>query len=92
VVCSDIPAFREVGGGHCLFVPLRGDAEEALANGIVAALAQPVQPPILLPQLSAPVLAEQYISLYRRLLAANPLTKSAALSAPLQATSERQAH
>ncbi len=41
VVCSDIPAFREVGGEHCRFVSLRGNAEESLADGIVATLADP---------------------------------------------------
>ncbi len=89
VVCSDIPAFREVGGEHCRFVSLRGNAEESLADGIVATLADPAQQPISLQQLSTSVLAEQYVALYRQLLAPPPLTQNGTFSASLQATSER---
>ena len=38
IVCSDIPAFREIGGEGCRYVALGEDAEQALAAGIVAAL------------------------------------------------------
>jgi glycosyltransferase involved in cell wall biosynthesis len=69
VVCSDIPAFREVGNGRCLFVALGDDGEEMLAAAIRAALNQPKQPPASLPQFSAPVLARQYSALYRSLIA-----------------------
>lgn len=68
IVCSDIPAHREIGEGHCLFVPLREYAVEALAAAITDALNEPKVEPIPLPQLSAPVLAEQYLALYRRLV------------------------
>ena len=43
VICSDIPAFREVGAEHCRFVALGTDAEEALAEGIVVTLQEPVR-------------------------------------------------
>jgi glycosyltransferase involved in cell wall biosynthesis len=69
VVCSDIPAFREVGNGRCLFVALGDDGEEMLAAAIRAALNQPKQAPASLPQFSAPVLAKQYSALYRSLIA-----------------------
>jgi glycosyltransferase involved in cell wall biosynthesis len=68
VVCSDIPAFREVGGNRCRFVSLEQDAEDAFAAGIVATLEEPANMPVSLPFLSAPVLAGQYVSLYRRLI------------------------
>jgi glycosyltransferase involved in cell wall biosynthesis len=68
VVCSDIPAFREIGGEGCRYVALGEDAEQALAAGIVAALQEPAKEPLSLPQLSAKVLADQYIELYRRLI------------------------
>jgi glycosyltransferase involved in cell wall biosynthesis len=90
VVCSDIPAFREVGAGHCLFIPLRGEVKQGLANAILTSLAAPPLPPITLRQLSAPVLAEQYLELYRRLLSAAPLTEGVAFSSPIRATTERQ--
>lgn len=68
VVCSDIPVLREVGGAHCRFVSLEGDAITNLAEGIRTALRTPVPQPVLLPQLSAGVLAQQYIELYQKLL------------------------
>jgi glycosyltransferase involved in cell wall biosynthesis len=68
IICSDIPAFREIGGDHCRYVALGADAEEALAAEIVAALREPAKAPVCLPQLSAKVLANQYVDLYRRLI------------------------
>jgi glycosyltransferase involved in cell wall biosynthesis len=91
VVCSDIPAHREVGGGHCRFVAFRGDAKTALADAIIASLREPPKAPITLPQFSSPLLAKQYISLYRWLIAAAALPLNARFSASLQAAaSERQ--
>lgn len=90
VVCADIPAFREVGGDQCLFVSLGDEAEQMLADGIVASLASPARQPVPLPQLSASVLAEQYIALYRKLLAPVAVRHEAELSASLHVRSERQ--
>ena len=53
VICSDIPAFREVGGEHCRFVALGTDEEKKLAEGIVATLQEPVRKSVSLPHLSA---------------------------------------
>jgi glycosyltransferase involved in cell wall biosynthesis len=69
IVCSSIPAHREIGEGHCRFVALHENAAEALATVIADALADPKPLPVDLPQLSAPVLADQYLSLYRDLIA-----------------------
>lgn len=91
VVCSDIDALREVGGNHCRFIDLRKDAEEAFAEGIVATLNDFPRSPVALPQFAAPVLAEQYVALYRRLIAAAALKQNAQLSVAIQApTSEGQ--
>lgn len=68
IVCSDIAAHREIGDGHGQFVSLREYAVEALAGAIADALQEPKSEPIALPQLSAPVLARQYMALYRRLV------------------------
>ena len=68
VVCSDIPAHREVGVGHCRFVPLNNRAEEAFADAIAAVVQVPKPRPLSLPQFSAPVLARQYVGLYRSLI------------------------
>jgi glycosyltransferase involved in cell wall biosynthesis len=69
IVCSDIPAFREVADGRCRFVALDKNAEEMLAAAVGAALREPKRSPAALPQFSGPVLAKQYIHLYRRLIA-----------------------
>jgi glycosyltransferase involved in cell wall biosynthesis len=66
IVCSDIPAHREVGGAYCRFVRLQQGAVEALAEAIAAAHREPKAAPIRLPQLSSLVLAKQYVALYRR--------------------------
>ncbi len=69
IVCSDIPAHREVGDVQCWFFALRRDAEAILAETVVAALRTPKTPPIQLPQFAPAVLARQYVALYRRLIA-----------------------
>ena len=71
IVASDIPAHREIGGDQCTLVRLGKRAEEELASAIRAALRKPKPHPIALAQLSAPVLGEQYVRLYRRLIAAS---------------------
>jgi glycosyltransferase involved in cell wall biosynthesis len=90
VVCSDIPAFREIGGGHCLYVSLDGNAERALADAIVTKLREPAPDPILLPRFSGTVLAGQYIDLYRRLIGAFTAAANARKSASLRITASRR--
>jgi glycosyltransferase involved in cell wall biosynthesis len=91
IVCSDIPAFREVGDGQCRFVTLASTAEEMLAAAIAVTLNEPKGTPRSLPQFSAPVLGRQYTSLYRRLIAsANPSEKAAITTSINPAVSERQ--
>ena len=91
IVCSDIPAHREVGDGQCRFVALGRDAEKTLAEAIVAVLKDPRRQPAVLPRFSAPILAHQYISLYRRLVtSAVPLENARASASINVAASERQ--
>jgi glycosyltransferase involved in cell wall biosynthesis len=91
IVCSDIPAHREVGDGRCRFVALQENAEEALAAAIVATLREPKEKPTPLPQLSAPVLAKQYMDLYRRLVASAVPVQNAKMAGSINiAASERQ--
>jgi glycosyltransferase involved in cell wall biosynthesis len=90
VVCSDIPAFREVGDGHCRFAPLGKKAEEVLAATIVAALQDPKGLQKTLQQFSPPVLAKQYSSLYRRLISCPTPSRNARVAASIStAASER---
>lgn len=76
VVCSDIPAHREVGDERCRFVALGQDAEQAFAAAIVEVLETPKRPPVALPQFSMPILAKQYMSLYYKLISSTVLQKS----------------
>jgi glycosyltransferase involved in cell wall biosynthesis len=68
VVCSDIPAFRELGGSDCHYVSLGQQEVKAFADAVRAALGQALPGPIALPQFSAPVIAQEYMHLYRSLL------------------------
>jgi glycosyltransferase involved in cell wall biosynthesis len=91
VVCSDIPAFREVGGDQCRFVDLGGNAAEALAEAIVTTLQQPEKAPMALPQFSSSLLANQYLGLYRGLIASAVQPHNARFSTSLHAAAtERQ--
>jgi glycosyltransferase involved in cell wall biosynthesis len=69
IVCSDIPAFRELGDhANCRYVRLGQGEEERSADAIRAMRGQPCGQPFGLPQLSAPVIAGEYVRLYRGLV------------------------
>jgi glycosyltransferase involved in cell wall biosynthesis len=87
VICSDIPAFRELGGDRCLYIPLNAAAEQAFADAVCATTQQGTCRPIALPQLTAPRIAEQYLQLYRSLLFPASTVATAAIPAPIR-TSE----
>jgi glycosyltransferase involved in cell wall biosynthesis len=67
VVCSDIPAFREVGMEGCHYVPLGSGELDAFTGAISAARSTPRILPTSMPWLSASAIAEKYIILYRHL-------------------------
>jgi glycosyltransferase involved in cell wall biosynthesis len=71
IVCSDISAFREVGGPHCRFVALGSEEEDRLATAIRETLQEPPRQPLSLPHLSTDVLAKQYLRLYGSLTPTN---------------------
>jgi glycosyltransferase involved in cell wall biosynthesis len=73
VICSDIPAFREIDETHCNFVRLGSRAAENLASNIVIALQQARPNSIELPKFSAQVVGAQYMGLYRRLSRADEI-------------------
>ena len=76
IVASDIPAHREICHRPCTFIQLQEKPEQAMTAAIVAALGAPKPPPEFLPRLSAPVLAEQYVNLYRHLIAVSAKDRS----------------
>jgi glycosyltransferase involved in cell wall biosynthesis len=91
IVCSDIPAFREVGGPYCRYVKLGKGEEEALAADIKAILQEPQRMPLSLSHLSADVLANQYVNLYRTLIPSKaPLQGSERAASTLGAAQERR--
>jgi glycosyltransferase involved in cell wall biosynthesis len=67
IVCSDIGAFRELENKGCHYVPLTTNAEKEVAEAVCKVLLEPRSNPAQLPQLSVPVIAEQYVQLYSRL-------------------------
>ncbi|HEV2578137.1 MAG TPA: glycosyltransferase family 1 protein [Acidobacteriaceae bacterium] len=68
VVCSNIPALREVGGEHCRYFDLGQEEEQSFANAITTILKHPKPPAINLPHLSAEALASEYVALYRQVI------------------------
>ena len=69
VVCSDIPAHREIGENLCRYVSLGQDGEVALSHAISCAIREKKPAPASFPHFSSPVLAKEYLALYRRLIA-----------------------
>jgi len=67
VVCSDIPAFREVGGGYCHYASLKYPAEDAFVHSVRTALKNIKFRAAATDRFSAPYIAEAYLQLYARL-------------------------
>jgi len=76
VVCSDIPALREIGAEYCRYFSLGPGEEDALVDAVADALCDKARPPVALPQLSSAVIAEAYVRLYRDVLAARSSAQS----------------
>jgi len=68
IVCSDIAAFRELGGSHCKYVRLGPSELDAFADAVCAVGIRSAREPLAMPQLSAAVIAAQYVQLYSSLL------------------------
>jgi glycosyltransferase involved in cell wall biosynthesis len=67
IVCSDIPPFRELGGDHCRYFALTDD-EVGFAKAIRAALQEPRQGPVAMPQITGKAIAAESMALYRRVV------------------------
>jgi glycosyltransferase involved in cell wall biosynthesis len=88
VICSDIPAFREVGRDNCQYISLDSAAEQKFVNAVLAAFRQPRCEPVPLPQLSAPVIAGEYLRLYQSLLARASTAQAPTLRSPIPTSHE----
>lgn len=64
VVCSDIPAFREVGGEACHYVPWTHDPIETYVRAIHEALTSPTHRGVSPLQLTAAAIGERYAGVY----------------------------
>jgi glycosyltransferase involved in cell wall biosynthesis len=82
VICSDIPAFRELGGDRCLYIPLDAAAEQSFADAVCTGVHARSHRPVALPQLDMAFIAEQYLQLYRSLL----VPTSTVAAAPIRAS------
>lgn len=67
IVCSDIPAFREVGGRYCHYVKLGPAAENAFIKAIEIAHKIGHYAPPATDRFSSRHIADEYIQLYTRL-------------------------
>ena len=70
VVCSDIPAFREIGVNLCRYVSFGDGSVERFKNAIRETLAAPRLHPVPMPRLLPGAIAKEYMELYARLLTA----------------------
>lgn len=68
VVCSDIPAFREVATADCRFVLLEADAEQRFAEEVAVCLNDRRPQPAGVRAFAQSSIAGQYVELYSRLL------------------------
>lgn len=82
IVCSDIPAFRELGRQGCRFIELGPDAEVQFAEAICDSLHERRPLPSHLPYLSASVIAEQYLRLYQLVITAFGISHPAQIPTP----------
>jgi glycosyltransferase involved in cell wall biosynthesis len=67
VVCSDIPAFREVGGAMCHYVSGGDELVQRYTETIRRVLALSRPDPIAMPQLSSRIAGQKYVELYQTL-------------------------
>lgn len=74
VVCSDIPAFREVGGSYCHYASLRDPAAETFVNAARIALKSISCRSGATDRFAGSRIAEDYLQLYGRLRSGSPVS------------------
>jgi glycosyltransferase involved in cell wall biosynthesis len=68
IVCSNIPAFREIGGDTCHYFDLHAESDSsAMISAITRALAEPARPAKRLERFSLEHVAGDYAALYMQL-------------------------
>jgi glycosyltransferase involved in cell wall biosynthesis len=83
VVCSDIPAFREVGGQRCHYVAINGDVVEGYVAAFkdVIVLTRPAG--ASMPEFAPINIGSRHLELYRRLIGAPDVPQHRMLSQPI---------
>jgi glycosyltransferase involved in cell wall biosynthesis len=76
IVCSDIPAFREVGGSSCRYVSLKSPAEDAFVLATAMELKTIRLRAVSTDRFSGERVAEAYLHLYQLLHAGRPVESS----------------
>lgn len=79
VVCSDIAAFREIGGSRCRYVEFGDSVVERYEEAVRQTLDQPRREPVAFPRLMPQSIARQYMTLYTRLMASRRSVQREAL-------------
>jgi glycosyltransferase involved in cell wall biosynthesis len=80
IVCSDIAAFREVGGAGCRYVELGREGAKAFAVAVEASLRERRPLPARLSSLSPTTVAPEYLRLYRKLVESRGVASSQVLA------------
>jgi glycosyltransferase involved in cell wall biosynthesis len=75
IVCSDIPAFREIGGSYCHYAWLGPEAEQAFSDAARFALIRVRSRAPATERFSGAVVAEASLQLYTRLCKAHPVSR-----------------
>ncbi|WP_263354532.1 glycosyltransferase family 4 protein [Acidicapsa acidisoli] len=88
IVCSDISAFRELGGDYCHYVELGPKEAEGFADAVCAVADQGPREPVAMRHLSAEVISAQYLKLYSSLLSA-PDVQASLPEKPVLSSPER---
>jgi glycosyltransferase involved in cell wall biosynthesis len=68
LICSDLAVLREIAGDRCKYVPLGLGSDLRFIEAISDSLRLQPPAPTELPQFSRQTIADQYVSLYRRLV------------------------
>jgi glycosyltransferase involved in cell wall biosynthesis len=92
IVCSDIPAFREVGGSSCRYVSLKSPADDAFVLATAMELKTIRLRTASTDRFSSVRVAESYLQLYHMLHAGRPVESSSSYCNLLPSFKRRSDH
>ncbi|MGA9799452.1 MAG: glycosyltransferase, partial [Terriglobales bacterium] len=88
VVCSDIPAFREVGGQRCHYVAINGDTVEGYIAAFKDVIALPRPAAASMPEFAPLNIGSRHLELYRRLIGFPVVPQDSMLLHPIPISEE----